>query len=445
MIDFKEKRIKNARLGYLEGIVSLVVNTLLFIIKLWAGIVSGSVALVADAWHTLSDSFTSLVVIIGFKMTEKPADKEHPFGHGRFEIISTLIIGVVLVVVGFNFLIDSIHRLFDHQEAKYGTLAIVATIISLIVKEATAQFSIRLGKKNNLQSLIADGWHHRSDAISSALILIGIFIGKYYWWIDGVLGIAVALLIFYTSFDIIKTVFSPLLGEKPDDELIQKVYELSDKIGLSGLNIHHERLHVYGYHKELTFHIELPGDMTLNKAHQIANRLENIILIDLGIYATIHMEPEGTFESHTGFRIIKFNFSDNYHFRLARTIRNEVFVKEQNVDPDLEFDGYDQTANHYLGYCNNKPVCVARWRKTEKGIKLERFAVLKEFRNKGLAALMLKEILDDVRYLNEKIYLHAQELAVNFYKKHDFVVFGEKFVEAGIDHYYMEYKPDKDE
>ena len=404
--------------------------------------VSGSVALIADAWHTLSDSFTSLIVIVGFKVSTRPADKEHPFGHGRFEIISTLVIGVILVVVGFNFLIESIHRLNEHTAAKYGNLAIIITAVSIVLKEAMAQFAIRTGKRLRLNSLIADGWHHRSDAISSVLILIGIFIGGYYWWIDGVLGIIVALLIFYTSFDIIKDTFNPLLGEKPDDELINKVHELSKKIGEKDLNIHHERIHQYGYHQELTFHIELPGNMTLEEAHQIANRLDNMILTDLGVYTTIHMEPIGTKESHSDYRIIKFNFSDNYHFRIARQIRTEVFVNEQDVDPGLEFDGYDEIANHYLGFFQNNPVSTARWRKSDKGIKLERFAVLPDYRNKGLAKLILDEVLEDVKYLNEIIYLHAQISAVGFYEKYGFKIVGKKFVEAGIEHYLMEYSHD---
>lgn len=187
-------------IGYLEGTISIALNTLLFGLKFWVGTKTFSIAIIADAWHTLSDSLTSLVVIIGFKVSSKPADKKHPYGHGRAEIISSVIIGTMLAIVGFNFLIASIQRFINQQSASYGNLAIIVFIISVIVKEGLAQFSIRAGKKINSQSLIADGWHHRSDALVSLMVLVGIFMGGYFWWVDSIMGIIVSLAIFYTTY-----------------------------------------------------------------------------------------------------------------------------------------------------------------------------------------------------------------------------------------------------
>ena len=130
-------------IGYLEGTLSIILNTILFGIKYWVGIKTYSIAIIADAWHTLSDSFTSLVVIIGFKVSSKPADKKHPYGHGQAEIISSIIIGTLLAVIGVNFLIASIQKFINHQSASYGNLAIIIFIISVIVKEGLAQFSAR--------------------------------------------------------------------------------------------------------------------------------------------------------------------------------------------------------------------------------------------------------------------------------------------------------------
>jgi cation diffusion facilitator family transporter len=437
-IDHKRKETK--KWGYIEGWLSLFVNTLLFVLKYWAGVVTGSVALIADAWHTLSDSFSSIVVLLGFKFASKPADKDHPYGHGRFELISALIIGVLLVAVGFNFLIESIEHLVDHTEVKYGRLAIIVTAVSIVLKEVMAQFAIRIGKKIKSNSLKADGWHHRTDAISSVVILIGIFIGDYFWWIDGVLGIIVACLIFYTSIEIFKDTFSPLLGEKPDSDLVDKVKKISREVCDRNLNIHHERIHQYGHHTELTFHIELPGDMTLDEAHHAASKLEQRILTDLGVYTTIHMEPTGTHVMKDDTKVIAFNFSDNYHFEMAHQIRNIVFVEEQNVDNNLEFDGFDDSANHYLVFYKEEPIATARWRKTNEGIKLERFAVIKEQRHKGFAKIILDEILKDIAHMNLPIYLNSQATAVGFYQKNGFEIAGEKFVEANIDHYKMIYK-----
>jgi cation diffusion facilitator family transporter len=187
-------------IGYLEGTISIILNTFLFGLKYWVGIKTFSIAIIADAWHTLSDSLTSVVVIIGFKVSSKPADKKHPFGHGQAEIISSVIIGTLLAVVGVNFLIASIQKFINHQSASYGNLAIIVFIVSVIVKEGLAQFSIRAGKKINSQALIADGWHHRSDAMVSFLVLVGIFIGEYFWWVDSIMGAAVSLVIFYTTY-----------------------------------------------------------------------------------------------------------------------------------------------------------------------------------------------------------------------------------------------------
>ncbi|MFH2142985.1 MAG: GNAT family N-acetyltransferase [Bacteroidota bacterium] len=434
------QKTKAQKYGYLEGWVSLIVNSLLFVLKFWAGIVTGSVALIADAWHTLSDSFTSIILIIGFKLSSKPADKKHPYGHGRFELISALIIGVLLAVVGFNFLIDSISKLSAHESVVFGKLAIIATIISVVMKEGMAQFAFRLGKKVNAPSIKADGWHHRSDAISSAIILVGIFFGKQYWWIDGVLGIMVAILIFYSSYEIIKETLSPLLGEKADNILEEKINIIAKEVCKNDLNVHHLRVHQYGQHNEVTFHIELSSDISLSDAHDIANRLENRIINETGFYSTIHMEPTGTLHIIENSRIISFNFSDNDNFKIALEIRNEVFVSEQNVDPNLEFDGFDQVSTHYLAIYKNIPVATARWRETDEGIKLERFAVLKDNRNKGFAKILLDQIIKDVSFRKKKIYLNSQTYVVGFYEKFGFEKIGDIFLEANIEHYKMIYK-----
>ncbi|MCG2821806.1 MAG: cation diffusion facilitator family transporter, partial [Candidatus Atribacteria bacterium] len=206
-------------IGYLEGTISIILNTILFGIKYWVGIKTFSIAIIADAWHTLSDSFTSLVVIIGFKVSSKPADKKHPYGHGRAEIISSVIIGTLLAVVGVNFLIASIQRFINHQSASYGNLAVIVFVISVIVKEGLAQFSMRAGEKINSQSLIADGWHHRSDSLVSLMVLVGIFMGGYFWWVDSIMGIIVSLVIFYTTYIILKESISILIGEEPSEDL----------------------------------------------------------------------------------------------------------------------------------------------------------------------------------------------------------------------------------
>lgn len=278
-------------IAYLEGWLSIGINILLFALKYWAGIVSGSVAIIADAWHTLTDSITSIIVLIGTKTSEKPPDKKHPFGHGRAEIIAAFIIGVLLAMIAFEFFMESINRLSKHEAASYGTIAIIVTIISILFKEALAQFAFWSGKKIKSKSLKADAWHHRSDAISSVIILVGIFLGKYYWWIDGVLGLTVASIIAWAAFKTIKDAISSLLGETPSDEDILKIKEICNEVSPFDSLPHHIHIHNYGKHQELTFHINLPQNISLLEAHKIATNIEIAIKKKMNFETTIHMEP----------------------------------------------------------------------------------------------------------------------------------------------------------
>jgi len=275
----------------IEGVLSIVGNTLLFILKFWAGIVVGSVALMADAWHTLTDSISSMVVVVGAKISSKPADKNHPYGHGRAEHIAAVVVGIMLVLIGFEFLMKSIEKLQSHEAVNYGTIGLVVTIISVLVKEGMAQFAFWAGKQSNSSLLQADAWHHRSDALSSVIILVGIILGPKFWWMDGVLGIIVSLMIFYTSFEILKTDINSLMGTSPKPESVNLIRDLVNKTVGDEVFIHHFHFHSYGEHTELSCHIKLPGDLTLKDAHKVCSIIENAIHEKTGIFATVHPEP----------------------------------------------------------------------------------------------------------------------------------------------------------
>ena len=285
---------KNANfIAYLEGWVSIVLNVLLFGFKYWVGIMTHSVAIIADAWHSLSDSLSSIVLVVGVKATTKPADKKHPFGHGRAELIASVIIGVLLAVVGFSFLAEAFSRLSGHQTANFGLLAIITISASVVLKEGIAQFSFWAARKTKMQVLRADAWHHRSDAITSLVVLIGIFVGKHFWWMDGVMGIILALLILYASFDILREGINPLLGEIPDDDLVRELTGISRGFvpALKDTDVHHIHVHRYGEHREVTFHIYLDAMMNLKDSHYIADTIEHAIREKLNLEATIHIEP----------------------------------------------------------------------------------------------------------------------------------------------------------
>ena len=283
----------NHKLAIREGWVSIFGNVGLFALKFWAGIASGSIAIIADAWHTLSDSLTSLIVIVGVKISAKPADKEHPFGHGRAELIAAIIIGVLLSVVAFNFVLEAFKRLQNQQMAHYDTFAIVVVIISIVVKEAMAQYAFYVAKKASSPSVKADAWHHRSDAISSAVILVGIFLGRHLWWVDAVLGILVAILISMAAYGIMRDAMRTMLGESPEEGVVQTVNAVCKSESLLDLKPHHFHIHRYGDHVEMTMHIRLPDNMTVFDAHEIATRIETRLLEENNIAITIHIEPEG--------------------------------------------------------------------------------------------------------------------------------------------------------
>ncbi len=277
--------------AYQEGWVSLSGNLILFIIKYWAGIVSGSIAIIADAWHTLSDSISSIIIILGFKVTEKPADKDHPFGHGRAQLIVSLIVGVILAVIAFNFVLESIDRLQTKTIADIGLIAYLVIGLSVISKEIMYHYAHRIGSKYNLNAVIADAWHHRSDAVSSLVILVGLFANKYFWWVDGALGLLVALFIIKATYEILRDAINPLLGETPDKNLVANIRSLCQEQIDTEINVHHFHIHNYGDHTEMTFHVKMPGRLSLKQAHEMVTRVEQIVKERFNIEATIHMEP----------------------------------------------------------------------------------------------------------------------------------------------------------
>jgi len=277
--------------GYIEGIASIIVNTVLFALKFWAGLITGSLALTADAWHTLSDSISSIVLVIAAKFMSKKADKEHPFGHGRWEQIAALFIAFVLGIIGYDFLKQSITRFLNKEAVHYGIVAIVVTVVSIVVKEALAQYAFYIARKTGNTSVKADGWHHRSDALSSVVVLAGIFLAEHFWWIDSALAVVIALFLFYAAIIIIKETVTKMLGEEPGEDLIEKITAHVKATYHDTLQIHHFHLHDYVTEKELTLHIRLDKNMTIEQGHKIASEIEANIKEDFGIMATIHIEP----------------------------------------------------------------------------------------------------------------------------------------------------------
>ena len=296
--DINDPEIR-AKYGYLEALVSIIGNVTLFFIKISLALLVNSIGLAADAIHSLSDVSTSGIVIFGFKIAKKRPDKKHPFGHGRAEHIATLIIAVLLIIIGLNFIQQSFDRLLHPEQLSNPDFAIITAIIILstaIGKELMARYSSLISKKIESDMLQADAWHHRTDAISSIGVAIGI-IGSHLGFpiLDAIFGLFVSAIIIYVGVHLIKTSSNYLIGTRPSSDLIKKLQTLTKQASQIS-NIHSIYVHDYGHIKILTFHVEMNGSLSLDDAHKIADDLEDKIMKTTHYFPVIHVEPTGVHE-----------------------------------------------------------------------------------------------------------------------------------------------------
>ncbi len=277
--------------GLLEGWVSIVVNTLLFVLKLIIGLLVNSIALIADAIHSLSDTATSIVVIAGFKISNKPPDPEHPYGHGRAEYIATLIISILLVVTGVEFIRTAFDRITNPQKITATIGLLIVVFATIVIKEAMGQFSKYLGRAIESDTLEADFWHHRTDAISSGLVLIALIAGDFgFPSLDGYAGLGVAAILIYTGFDIARGAVDTLLGRPPKPSLVHKIRKMARNIP-HVIDVHDIVVHNYGNHSFINLHIEVDEKEDVMLMHDAAEAVEELFRREMNAYATVHIDP----------------------------------------------------------------------------------------------------------------------------------------------------------
>lgn len=280
-----------ARYGTLEGWTSIVINILLFAVKITIGLSIKSVALIADAIHTLADSATSVVVIIGFKIAKRPSDKEHPFGHGRTESIATLIVSVLLFIAGFELLEKSIHSIARPQESTASLSVILIIAGTIIIKELMARFSYQLGDIIDSQALKADALHHRTDVFATGLVVVALIASHFgFRRVDGIMGACVSLIIFYSAYAIAKEAVSPLLGEAPSEEAIMEIESLANAFE-GVLGVHDIIYHKYGQTIIVSLHIEVSDKGSAFDLHELSERVEEAIGQKIGGTVTAHIDP----------------------------------------------------------------------------------------------------------------------------------------------------------
>lgn len=276
----------------LAGIVGIVTNLILFIIKLSVGLFSNSVSILADAFNNLSDAASSIITIIGFKMANKPADAEHPFGHGRIEYITAMIVSFMVMLVGLQFVKTSFQKIINPTLVTFELWPFILLLISIGFKFWLSKFNKSMGNKINSSTLKATATDAMGDVFTSTTVVISFLISKFTTLpIDGYIGIVVALAIVYSGFSLIKETLSPLLGEPPDPVLVSDITDMVMSYdNITG--IHDLIVHNYGPGRIMaSIHAEIPSNIDIMEIHHIIDTAEREISKKLNIYLVIHMDP----------------------------------------------------------------------------------------------------------------------------------------------------------
>lgn len=287
--------------GNLSGICGIILNLCLFGAKMLAGIVSASVSIIADALNNLSDAGSSVVTFLGFKLASRPADREHPFGHGRYEYVAGMGISVVILLMGFELVKSSIEKIISPESTTaFSTLSLAILIASIFVKLWMYFFNSKLSRKINSTALKAASLDSLTDCVATFVVIIGLLISAATGIkIDGWLGVCVSLFILFTGVSTFKESLSPLLGKAPDPEFVDEIKEsvLADDMVVG---IHDLVIHDYGPGRcFISLHAEVPCEENIVAAHDAIDLIEKRLEDKYGCLVTIHMDPIASNDAFT--------------------------------------------------------------------------------------------------------------------------------------------------
>lgn len=293
--DHPESPRARERCGAFAGVVGICCNLLLFAAKLIAGSIANSIAITADAFNNLSDAGSSLVTVVGFKMSGKPADKEHPFGHGRIEYISGVVIAFIILMVGFELFTSSVSKIFEPEDMQGGSAAIIILVISMAVKLFMGLFYRSIGRQIGSTSLMAAMTDSISDVAATGGVLLSVIVFQnFHLNVDGYMGAVVAVFVFIAGIKTLKETLGPLLGQAPDAEL---VHSIRDKVlSYDGIIGTHDMLvHNYGPNRWLvSLHAEVSASEDIMKSHDLIDQIERDMEREMNVHAVIHMDPVET-------------------------------------------------------------------------------------------------------------------------------------------------------
>lgn len=290
----ENEKIRNSY-GFLGSIIGIIVNAVLFGVKLVVGIISGSISVTADAFNNLSDTTSSIITMLGFKLASKPADEEHPFGHGRIEYLSGLIVSFMVLLVGFQFVKSSYARIINPTPVKFEIIPFILIVLSVFTKVWLSRFNKYIGKTINSSALQASSMDALGDVFTSSCVALSLLLSKWITFpIDGYIGMLVSLFILYSGYSLIKDTLDPLLGTAPDSDLVEKI--TSSLLSYEYITGTHDLIiHNYGPNKFIaTVHAEVPQDISIVKIHDVIDRAEKEISEKLNVVLVIHMDPINT-------------------------------------------------------------------------------------------------------------------------------------------------------
>lgn len=292
--DYKNTERCSVRTAYgrLSGCVGIILNILLFAGKLIVGTLSASVSITADAVNNLSDASSSVISLIGFKLAERPADKEHPYGHGRYEYLAGLTVALLIMVIGVEIFKTGIEKIINPNTVELGAVGAAVLVSSILVKLWLALFNKKLGGAINSKTLIAASADSRNDVITTAAVLLAAVLSRVLdVELDGYMGVAVAVFILCSGFLLVKDILDPMLGKAPDAELVENIHvKILSYDGVLGT--HDLMVHDYGPGRQFaSVHVEMAAEEDPLKSHAVIDGIEKDILKEYGIHMIVHFDP----------------------------------------------------------------------------------------------------------------------------------------------------------
>ena len=278
--------------GTMSGAVGIVANIFLAAFKLFAGILSSSIAITADALNNLSDAGSQLISIISFKMSAKPADRDHPFGHARIEYVASMIVSFIVLLVGADLLGESVKKIFNPERSDYSTLVLVILGVSVVVKLWLALFNRKIGKRIDSSVVKATSVDSLADATATFAVLVSALISRFFdLELDAYMGVIVACLILWAGIKILAETKNSILGSAPDESVIKAIVDIANEYE-DIIGIHDMVVHNYGAGNTIaSFHAEVDGTKDVFLIHDSIDNVEKRIFNELGIRATVHMDP----------------------------------------------------------------------------------------------------------------------------------------------------------